>query len=136
MFFSACVSLQNVSINGGEITLAADEGLTSSPQPGCVPHIPCSAGFCQNQGKCVDLWTEKICQCRPGFTGKRCELITMATFEDNAFLHFDGQGVISRLSLRFTTILSSAVLLYTVCRNWLGSSHLILAGGSSGKFGW
>ena len=90
---------------------------------GCAAHEPCPIDFCSNGGVCVDLWTSKYCECRPGYTNDRCNVQTMASFQLNSFLHFaviSEQSInsINSLSFEFTTNGSVGVLFYTVSINF------------------
>ena len=83
---------------------------------GCAAYEPCPVDYCLNRGVCVDLWTSKHCECRPGYENGRCEIQAMAHFQENSFLHFavvSGEAINS-LAFEFTTNGSIGILFYTV----------------------
>ena len=59
-------------MNGEIKSMLPLPGISQSglPAPGCIPHTPCDDDFCENEGQCVDRWTNRHCLCAPGFIGK------------------------------------------------------------------
>ena len=70
--------------------------------------------YCKNGGICVDLWTEKICECPVGFFGIFCQLQNMASFAGNSFLHFPGQNDLSFIGVWISTVQPTGIIWYTV----------------------
>jgi len=112
--------INNESVNFGTVSpyaslvMPGDLATDIYPKPGCDIHEPCKVDYCQNDGRCVDLWTEKICECPIGFTGNHCQNQDIAEFTAKSFLHFAGQQEISDIQFKISIQEPSGLLLYTV----------------------
>ena len=88
--------------------------MATPPQPGCPTHESCTPTYCQSNAECVDLWTEKTCDCLVGYAGDFCESQTMAHFDGASFLHYVGLEVIQQLVFWLTVQGPTGVVAYTV----------------------
>ena len=102
------------SSNLSPTVTSGDRGQMTFPKPGCDKHVQCHSTYCSDHGNCIDLWTQNLCNCHPGFVGERCSWQTMSHFGGHSFLHFAGQADITDISLWISTTGESGIILYTV----------------------
>src|ERR1700722_12373673 len=65
--------------------------------------------------------SDYICKCRPGYTGKRCEMLASISFREGSYLELEPLKTIPdvNLTLKFVTKKESGVVLY-----WGEGQHL------------
>ena len=69
--------------------------------PGCN-RTDCTADSCINGGTCQDLWFATTCDCLFGYSGSRCEVLSLAHFPGDSFTLFPSLLPLS-LSLEWST---------------------------------
>ena len=87
------------------------------PKPGCPLHGPCNKTTCNNGGICRDFWTEKSCDCPPGYDGVDCSVQIISQFQTNGggtFLYLAGNEKVTELAFSISALNASGLILYTV----------------------
>ena len=71
--------------NKADQNLKAMFSKSQGVQTGCQRTDVCRNHKCQNNGKCVDLWSTFKCQCPDGFVGVFCDRQLRATFQTEQY---------------------------------------------------
>ncbi|MFH4976923.1 hypothetical protein AB6A40_003632 [Gnathostoma spinigerum] len=91
--YSGC--LRDLFINDHPINLL-NSTHSVGIEPGCRRSAPCSPSPCHNNGKCVDLWDNFLCECRSPYLPPYCvESLSEVTFgHDNhsSFVEFNAKN--------------------------------------------
>ncbi|KAI8778862.1 protein crumbs, partial [Biomphalaria glabrata] len=124
--FTGCFG--NLVINNQPINLAVSSQFTqanetTAPTVGCSTHLPCFNTTCLNGGTCIDMWGYKACKCVSGFTGSQCEVQNVASFVEPSMLYFEGDQLLTQVSLEVNFRNTTAgLLVYTIFEDMLSVS--------------
>ena len=109
-------SISNFSINGELLSLLPSSSSTTLRSRDVVVGYQrtnqCENQPCMNGGQCIDLWFDYQCQCLSAYSGRQCDFLLIANF-DNSYLYIEHAMSIMSLSLQFSTLNEDGILLST-----------------------